>query len=69
MPISINHPAEDESIAKIFQHSDDIEKEQQADVAVYLTEVQDAKDPRTKNKKGLRICGQGFGRPVLVGCF
>lgn len=51
MSLKINHADEDEGIEKIFKYCDDHEPQQQVENPVYLTEVLDGKDPRTKRKK------------------
>lgn len=51
MPIRINHPAEDEGLDKIFTYSDKVDEERHSNVDVFLTEVIDSKNPRTKRAK------------------
>lgn len=51
MALKINYAAEDEGIEKIFQYCDDHEPQQQVANSIYLNEVLEGKDPRTKSKK------------------
>lgn len=50
MPLKSNHVAEDEGIYKLFIYTEEQYHQQQVATAVYLTELLDGKDPRTKNE-------------------
>lgn len=47
IPIKINHPAEDEGLDNIVKYSDQVEKERQKDVQVFLTEIRMLSTTRT----------------------